>query len=121
MNKWVIAAVVVSLFALDRARADINIVDNLTNNVNGISGVKNAVDTSYAQGFEPTVSGNLNSLVMDVGLQQVNSEPPPVPPPSGSYATMSIYLYSANSSGAPITELATLATDVSVGEVESGG
>src|SRR5271170_7557788 len=119
MNKWMIAAVAASLFAWDKARADIIIVNNLASNSSQISGIKNAVDATYYQGFEPTISGTLNSFVMDLGLQQINNQPPPI---NGSgYATMSVFLYSANSSGAPMTELATLATAITVSGVENAG
>jgi len=119
MNKCVIAAVAAGLFTLARAEADTIIVNNLTSSASfNVSGLKNGLnDSPYAQGFKPTLTGNLDSLVMDLGLQSTNGSSSGSPYLSNE--TMSIYLYTANSSGTPITELAALATGITANNIDN--
>jgi hypothetical protein len=117
-------AAAAALFSLNKAGADMIIVNNLTSSPSAISGIKNAVDTSYAQGFSPTISGDLNSLEMNIGLQQVTgygnqNPPPPTAPENVTYDTVTLSLWTANSSGDPITEVATLASNITVADIES--
>jgi hypothetical protein len=115
MRKSIIITAILSLFGLNGIGADTVFVNNLAGSASDISGIKNAVSTSYYQDFDPSANGNLNSLIMDLGLQQVNNEPP------SSGNTMSIYLYSVNSSGAPVSDLATLASGLTVSQIEGAG
>ena len=118
MRKSLIITAILGLFGFNSVRADIVFVNNLASSASQVSGVKNSLSTSYYQDFAPSANGNLNSLIMDLGLQEINNQPPP---PTGSYDTMSIYLYSVNGSGAPVTDLGTLASGLTVSQIESAG
>jgi hypothetical protein len=115
------ALVTTTSFALECAKADTIIVNNLTSAGNfAVSGLKNAQDTSYGQGFISTVSGNLNSFVLDLGLQSNSGSQS-----SGIFVspteTVSFSLWSANSSGTPIAELDPLVSGITATEIENGG
>ena len=117
MRKLIIAVTVSGVFMWNKAQADLVFVNNLAGSASDISGIKNAVNTSYYQEFASGTSGNLDSLWLDLGLQQVNGNPPPT---GGSYDTMSLYLYSV-SGGVPGTALATLASGLTVSQIEGAG
>ena len=102
------------LIAFTSASCAAVIVDNLGAAAT-VSGVKNANPGVVSQGFTMGGSnGILNSLTLELGIINTTAA-------EDSSETMSVYLYAANSLGVPTgSALATLATGITVGDIEAG-
>ena len=107
------------LSAQNAGAADVVIVNNLATSASNVSGLKNSINSSYYQDFDSTVTGDLNSLQFDLGLQSTTGNSGGSPMTSGNTATF--YLYSVNNNGTPIAKLATLTSAITGTAINSGG
>ncbi|MGD1029571.1 MAG: hypothetical protein ABSA05_00380 [Opitutaceae bacterium] len=107
----------VALLGMGVARADTIIVDNLAASYSAVNGVVNGVNEVYAQGFNAGDGGYLDSVTLDLALAVTGGIPNPA-----NGETAAFYLFNADpDSGTPTgPSLATLATGITLADIESG-